>query len=92
MAKICKKASVKGKVQGVFFRKYTQAEARQLALVGYAKNVADGSVEVLACGESSNVMQLMQWLLKGSPDSQVTSVSVEDSECGSIQEQVFKVL
>ena len=43
---------VHGLVQGVGFRYSTQREALQLGLTGYARNMDDGSVEVVACGEA----------------------------------------
>lgn len=58
---------VYGRVQGVGFRYTTQHEAQRLGLTGYAKNMDDGSVEVVACGESDRVEQLMKWLKAGGP-------------------------
>ncbi len=69
MSKVCIIAWVYGRVQGVGFRYTTQHEAQQLGLTGYAKNMDDGSVEVVACGESDRVEQLMKWLKAGGPSS-----------------------
>lgn len=60
---------VYGRVQGVGFRYTTQYEAKRLGLTGYAKNLDDGSVEVVACGEEGQVEKLMQWLKSGGPRS-----------------------
>ncbi|GAB3016782.1 hypothetical protein GCM10027098_09450 [Bowmanella dokdonensis] len=76
LAKQCIKARVTGKVQGVFFRKSTQARALQLGLSGYAKNLADGSVEVLACGKKSDLEELVAFLREGPPASDVSDVQV----------------
>lgn len=65
MSKVCIIAWVYGRVQGVGFRYTTQHEAQRLGLTGYAKNMDDGSVEVVACGESERVEQLMKWLKAG---------------------------
>lgn len=62
MSKVCIIAWVYGRVQGVGFRYTTQYEAKKLGLTGYAKNLDDGSVEVVACGEEGQVEKLMQWL------------------------------
>lgn len=56
MSKVCIIAWVYGRVQGVGFRYTTQHEAQRLGLTGYAKNMDDGSVEVVACGESDRVL------------------------------------
>ncbi|MCL8360539.1 acylphosphatase [Escherichia coli] len=67
MSKVCIIAWVYGRVQGVGFRYTTQYEAKRLGLTGYAKNLDDGSVEVVACGEEGQVEKLMQWLKRGGP-------------------------
>lgn len=69
MSKVCIIAWVYGRVQGVGFRYTTQYEAKRLGLTGYAKNLDDGSVEVVACGEEGQVEKLMQWLKSGGPRS-----------------------
>lgn len=78
MAKVCKKATVTGKVQGVFYRKSTQQYAQARNLRGYAKNLSDGSVEVLACGDEGAVDELLAWLWTGPEASEVVSVAVTD--------------
>ena len=55
MASICTMAWVYGSVQGVGFRYSTQREALQLGVTGYARNLDDGGVEVLVCGEAEQV-------------------------------------
>ena len=60
---------VYGQVQGVGFRYFTQHEAVRLNLRGYAKNLDDGSVEVLACGNDEQVEKLLAWLKAGGPRS-----------------------
>ncbi|MDF7761119.1 acylphosphatase [Kosakonia cowanii] len=69
MAQVCTIAWVHGSVQGVGFRYTTQHEAQRLGLSGYARNLDDGSVEVVACGEAENVNKLMEWLKAGGPRS-----------------------
>lgn len=69
MTQQCIKVWVHGRVQGVGFRYSTQAQAQQLGLTGYARNLDDGSVEVLACGDSAQLEQLLTWLKAGGPRS-----------------------
>lgn len=73
-----KKYYLKGLVQGVFFRKYTQAKAQALGLSGWVRNRSDGTVEVLAQGSAEKLEELRQWLWQGSPASEVGSVTEED--------------
>lgn len=70
------KATVCGRVQGVFFRACTKQEAVKLNLVGYAKNLANGDVEVMAVGAEKSTQSLLDWLWIGSPNSKVTKVTV----------------
>jgi len=70
----CAKFIICGRVQGVFFRASTRTEATRLGLDGYAKNLADGSVEVLACGDAAALDALQRWLQRGPPAASVRSV------------------
>ena len=69
MAQVCTIAWIHGMVQGVGFRYSTQHEAQRLGLTGYARNLDDGSVEVLACGDVEAVNKLIAWLKAGGPRS-----------------------
>jgi len=77
MTQSAMKVFVKGIVQGVGFRYYTQEQALALNLTGYAKNLADGRVEVWAEGETARLQQLLDWLEEGPPSAEVTAVTVE---------------
>jgi acylphosphatase len=74
----CKKCIVSGRVQGVFYRATAARRAQELAIRGYARNLADGRVEVLACGEAEAVQTFVSWLWTGSSASKVTAVEVTD--------------
>jgi len=71
---VCIRCYVAGKVQGVWFRAATREQARALGVTGYARNLADGRVEVLACGEEPAVATLREWLWQGPPHAQVSEV------------------
>ena len=70
---------VAGKVQGVFFRASTRAEADRLGLDGYARNLPDGRVEVLVAGADNAIQALAQWLQHGPPQAQVDAVERENA-------------
>ena len=72
--------TVRGRVQGVFFRASTQRVAESLRLTGYAINLPDGDVEVLACGPAHQVDQLGDWLQQGPDMARVDSVRSESIE------------
>lgn len=75
---VARRCHVSGRVQGVFYRASTRQKASELGCSGYARNLPDGRVEVLAVGEPEAVHALVQWLWRGSPASEVTAVEVEE--------------
>ncbi|WP_458525765.1 acylphosphatase [Onishia taeanensis] len=77
MSKCCVKALVTGKVQGVWYRKSTQEQALKAGVTGHARNLPDGRVEVLLCGEAASVNAVTLWLWKGPSNARVTHVEVE---------------
>jgi acylphosphatase len=79
---ICKQCFVSGKVQGVFYRDSTRRQAEKLQLTGYAKNLTDGRVEVLVCGQEASVEELCDWLWTGSDYSTVSDVQCQEIEAG----------
>lgn len=73
---IARRCWVAGRVQGVFYRASTARRALELGVTGHARNLPDGRVEVLACGTSTAVQALCDWLWQGSPASHVVAVEV----------------
>ena len=71
---------VSGKVQGVFFRASTQKKAEQLRIVGFAKNLPDGRVEIVADGEHSSIEQLIAWSHTGPPMARVKNVILTETQ------------
>lgn len=71
---------VSGRVQGVFFRASTARKARELGVVGHARNRDDGTVEVLAIGPEDRLQALRDWLEVGPPAAQVTGVESQAVE------------
>jgi len=63
-----------GKVQGVYFRHSARLEARRLAIRGIARNLPDGSVEVVAQGGAAAVEELRVWLQRGPAQARVDEV------------------
>ncbi len=75
--RICIRCLVAGRVQGVFYRASARHQAQALGLTGYAQNLHDGRVEVMACGDPSNIEQFKAWLLRGPSGAQVSGVACE---------------
>lgn len=76
--KICKIYTVSGRVQGVWFRAGTQKIARKMGITGWAKNLPDRSVQVLACGDSDSMKKFEEWLKKGPAFAKVKTISSEE--------------
>ncbi|HEY2145476.1 MAG TPA: acylphosphatase [Steroidobacteraceae bacterium] len=74
MGEAIRRYRVFGKVQGVFFRRSTQLEAKRLSLRGFARNLPDGSVEVLAQGAGPALDDLRVWLHHGPRGAGVEAV------------------
>ncbi len=69
---------ISGRVQGVFFRASARARAIELGLSGYARNLPDGRVEVVACGASRVLVEFQRWLQHGPPGARVDGLDRED--------------
>ena len=70
--------TIKGRVQGVFFRDSTRRVAQTLGITGYAINLDDGSVEVLACGEQAAIDKFAAWLQEGPQMARVDDINARD--------------
>ncbi len=68
---------ISGKVQGVRYRDYVQSSATQLGLVGWVKNLSDGTVAVCAQGLPETLRSFIEYLHEGSLQARVDSVSVD---------------
>ncbi len=74
------KIFIKGKVQGVWFRKYTKMKADSLGLGGYVQNEPNGDVFVEVSGEKASLALFIKWLYQGSPLSRVREVLVDKND------------
>ncbi|MEM7008710.1 MAG: acylphosphatase [Thermodesulfobacteriota bacterium] len=68
---------IHGKVQGVFFRASTKDKARELNIYGFVKNNSDGTVEVIAEGDTENLQKLLAWCHVGPDRSRVDHVNTD---------------
>ena len=72
------KVIVSGLVQGVGFRYFTAKEANKLALSGHAKNLSDGTVEVLVYGKEAQLLLLLTWLEIGPTTASVSRINIKE--------------
>ena len=71
---------ITGRVQGVFFRAWTEQQARALDVAGWVRNCPDGSVEAHLEGEQWPVQELIELLRLGPPAAQVDKVTDVEAE------------
>ena len=76
---------VGGQVQGVGYRAYVRQHARDLGVTGYAENLADGRVEVVAEGFKPDLEVLLVRMNNGTAHSEVTNVEVEWGQAGGLK-------
>ena len=75
--KVSYMAHVSGKVQGIYFRVSSQQVAIEYGVSGYARNLTNGDVEVLMCGEEQNIKKMINWLELGPTEAEVSNVEVQ---------------
>ncbi len=69
-------ATVHGQVQGVGYRYNTVQVAQNLGVTGFVRNLADGTVEIVAEGSDEQLNALIDWAHRGPSGAQVTQVDV----------------
>jgi acylphosphatase len=84
---------ISGAVQGVGFRWFVARHARALGLGGFARNLADGRVEVVACGPDEPALVRLEELLRSGPaNASVEGVEREDRPDGDTPRATFDIL
>jgi acylphosphatase len=84
------RVTVRGLVQGVYFRADTQARARSLGVRGWVRNVGDGSLEAVFEGEDEPVESMVAWCRRGPAGARIDDVEVTWEEPAG--EQDFRVI
>ena len=70
--------TVKGKVQGVFYRQSTKEKARELGITGKVMNLDNGDVQIIATGTEERINQFIEWCRQGPPRANVTGLEAEE--------------
>lgn len=70
---------ITGRVQGVWYRRTCQQQAVQFGLTGWVRNLRDGRVEAVACGDASTLAEFENWLRVGPPVARVDSVQIGET-------------
>ena len=68
---------ISGIVQGVYLRHNTMIKAKELGLNGWARNLMDGSVEIVCEGESSSLDNMVEWCKIGPRGSSIENIDIQ---------------
>lgn len=80
----CQICHVNGRVQGVYYRGSAKKQAISLGIRGSARNLQDGRVEVIMCGDADALDSMLVWLWQGPQFAEVNDVTCESIELDSI--------
>ena len=80
MAIIGRRIRVSGSVQGVFYRVWTQGQARELDVSGWVRNCPDGTVEAHLSGDEEHVARMIERMRQGPSNARVDELTVEEEE------------
>lgn len=75
---------VSGRVQGVYFRMFTQNKAKQFGVKGHARNLPDGRVEIIAEADHGSIDKLIKWCSKGPVTARVDHVEITELKSGEV--------
>ena len=78
---ICVHVRISGRVQGVFYRTFTQNKAREMGIKGWVKNVPGGGVEAVLEGERQKVGELLGLMKAGPEGSMVLGMELSELKC-----------
>jgi acylphosphatase len=85
LSMLCRIYRVRGRVQGVGFRNFVQRCAQQIGVDGYARNLDNGEVEVVAQGSAPALEQLEAQLWRGPTWAEVADVSTEETNTRTLR-------
>lgn len=71
---------IEGRVQGVCYRDSTRLKAVELELKGWVKNKSDGTVEIVAEGDESDIQKFVEWCHEGPPYAVVYKIRQSSQE------------
>ncbi|MEO1599747.1 MAG: acylphosphatase [Pseudomonadota bacterium] len=80
MARVAVRAVIRGQVQRVWYRGWTEQEAQARGLDGWVRNLSDGTVEAVFAGEVSAVEDMLAACRKGPPRAEVAEVAAEPTD------------
>ena len=71
---------VRGRVQGVYYRKSAEEKAQALDVTGWVRNLTDGGVEFEVQGDDGRVDDFLRWARRGSNAARVDELEQTEKE------------
>ena len=87
----CVRARIHGRVQGVWYRAWTEETARRLGLDGWVRNRLDGTVEALFCGPPEKVEHMLELAYSGPPAAHVERIETGEEDDAQLPAPGFHV-
>lgn len=87
----CLLLHIRGRVQGVGFRYYTQAQAERLGIRGWVRNLPDGCVETFICGNAQQLASMQAWLAHGPTAARVDRIDTLSAPAPDVAPPVFTI-
>jgi len=81
------RVTVKGRVQGVGFRAFTEEEALARGVVGWVRNRRNGDVEAIFAGSVEAVEELCTVCRRGPPSARVDALDIQPSDHSALSEE-----
>ncbi|MDY6813240.1 MAG: acylphosphatase [Pseudomonadota bacterium] len=81
----CRRCLVSGRVQGVGYREFCRRQAQEIGVVGWARNLPDGRVEVMMCGVTPELDEMTRRLLAGPAPAAVEDLHSEPCEEADVE-------
>lgn len=73
----CLHLRISGRVQGVWFRESMRQEAQKQGATGWVRNLPDGRVEAMVCGEPRVLDKMLKWVKRGPPLAKVAEIEAD---------------
>lgn len=83
---------ISGRVQGVWYRAWTENRARDHCLDGWVRNCSDGTVEAVFAGPEPQVERMIERCHEGPPTASVDHIERESVDAGPLIGQGFRKL
>lgn len=86
------KITVTGRVQGVYFRRFTKNKADTLGVKGTVKNREDGRVEIIAQAENDTLAAFVKWCHKGPITARIDHVELIEMQANDDEYTSFEII